>query len=78
MGKVKIEEAVKELHRMSKRMKRVARLLSELSNIDDRFEKKSDEMMTASLIAEEWGDSIKDEFIKDDLLVRNSNLVRSE
>lgn len=64
MGKISIEEAVKELDRMSKRMKRVASILQSLAYIDNKFEKKADEMMSASLISEEWSESIYKEYIE--------------
>lgn len=72
MGKAKIEEAKKELDRMSKRMKRVARLLVELDHIDSEFDKKADELMSASLTIENWSEAIFKEFIEEKL---NENRV---
>jgi conjugal transfer/entry exclusion protein len=65
MGKPKIDEPVKELQRMSKRMARVANLMNNLSHIDDRFEKKADELMGASVICDTWADDIFDEYLKE-------------
>jgi len=63
MGKVKLEEAVKELHRMSKRMVRISKLFNNLSHVDDEFNKKADELMASSLICDSWADNIFNEFI---------------
>lgn len=63
MGKTSIEDAVKELRRMSKRMKRVSNTLLNLAHIDERFGAKAEEMEIASLITEEWAESIYEEFL---------------
>jgi hypothetical protein len=67
MGKVKLEEVVKELQRMSKRMAKVSRLLTDLSQADDEFNKKAEELMGASLICDSWADSIFNKHLKESL-----------
>jgi len=66
MGKTSVEDVVKELRRMSKRMKRVSTMLGDLSEKDDRFGTKAEEMEISSNIVAEWSDSIYDEFLKED------------
>ncbi len=66
MGKSTIEELTKELERMSKRLKKVAGMMNNLSHIDSEFEKKVDELMGASLITETWAEDISEEYLEKD------------
>jgi len=75
MGKISVEESVKELQRVSKKLKRVAYLLEGLSHIDPEFSKKADELMMASTITEGWSEDIDKEFLE---LDRNEQRMYSE